>query len=158
MYFKNINLLIVVMLILIFNAYKVNAQINSNPSPTPTNFISHITNFPTPDWDHMTRGKDYFENYIGVKLKQEITSIDKDRVLKLMASIGKVKVHKHDIKKSANPEKFSKILKKFSPDIYEIKITNGISEKEACNIINTDPAVLYASPCPTIQINSHPPE
>ena len=50
---RNIHFLFLVTLVLIFSVYKVFAQSNSNPFPTPTNFVPRTLEYPTPDWKRL---------------------------------------------------------------------------------------------------------
>jgi hypothetical protein len=123
-YFKNINFVVSTILVVIFSVYKVNAQ--SSPIPTPTNFIPRAHKYPTPDWGRLKSGRDYKPNFCEVSFKKGISLSEKERVLKKMKTIGKIT----DCNFPA-----------LNVEFYMIKITNGMSEKEAIDFLNADPAV-----------------
>ncbi len=138
--YENRKLFIFIVFGLIFCAYKVNGQ--SSPNPTPTNFIPRLANYPTPDWSHRKRGLDYEPIKVLVILKNGISLTEQKRVEKEMSLFGEVR----------NPSKFLKIKKSSKPrkhprhglDLYVIKITNGMSEKEVIETLTADPAVEAA--------------
>jgi hypothetical protein len=121
-------LLIFVTLILIFYTYKVNAQFS--PISTPTNFIPRAHEYPTPDWRRLKRGHDFQPNYCEVVFKKGISLTEKKRLLEKIKSIGKVEDYKFP--------------PPFKTEFYRIKISNGMSEKEAVDDLNADPAVENA--------------
>jgi hypothetical protein len=112
-----------VTLVLIFSVYKVFAQSNSNPFPTPTNFVPRTLEYPTPDWKRLW-GRIYKPDCCDVVLKKGISLTEKERLLKKMKSIGKICD-----------------FPAFNFELYEIKITNGMSQKQAIDVLNADPAV-----------------
>ena len=73
------------MLVLVFSAYKVNAQSNANP--TPANFIPRQMVYPTPNWDHIKSGYDYVPNNVLVTLKKGISAEEEKRVVQRMSIV-----------------------------------------------------------------------
>jgi hypothetical protein len=85
--------------------------------------------YPTPNWDRLKRGIDYSPEKVMVLLKRGVPQPVEDKLEMKLSTYGKV------TKSWMNGLKLT---------IYQIKITNGKSERQVIEELRDDPAVIGA--------------
>jgi len=101
---------------------------NSIPCPTSTKTVPGLKVYPTPDWDHLTRGEDYVKNQVMVVPKGGLREKEAKRIFNKLSKFGELKV--------CTSGNFS---------YYLIIIKNGMSERKVLESLYADPAVKAAS-------------